>query len=240
MCLTPNPRRSAFAQALVIPSDVAPLGKTRRHPCTLSSFASARSEASTFMDPAALIAAYGSWVLALGCLAEGETMLLLAGFAASRGHLDPAAVVVVAATAGFIGDQIFFWLGRRHGTAVLARFPSVAHQAGRVFHLIQRYQAWVIVGVRFAYGLRIAGPIIIGTSQISPLRFLVFNAIGAVIWAVLVAGIGYLFGEAAEALLGELHDIEIWLLLGLFGAAMLVLLVQYLRARTRTEPTREE
>jgi len=191
------------------------------------------------MDLHALISTYGYWVLALGCLLEGETLLLLAGFAARRGHLDIVLVVAIGATAGFIGDQIFFWLGRKHGTAVLARFPSVAQHVERVARLIERYQGWVIVGVRFAYGLRIAGPIIIGTSRISSLRFVAFNALGAIIWAVLVAGVGYMFGEAAHALLGELRNIELWLLLGLAAAAMLYLLGQRQRARRHAPPAKD-
>jgi membrane protein DedA with SNARE-associated domain len=185
------------------------------------------------MDLHALISTHGYWVLALGCLIEGETVLLLAGFAAFRGHLNIGAVIALGAAAGFTGDQIFFWLGRRHGSAVLARFPSVAQQADRTFRLIEKYQAWVIVGVRFAYGLRIAGPIIIGTSQIRPLKFMLFNALGALLWATAIGGAGYLFGEAATAMLGQLHDIEIWLLLGLAGLALVVLLVQRQRARAR-------
>ena len=191
------------------------------------------------MDLHELISTHGYWVLTIGCLLEGETLLVLAGFAASRGHLDIATVIGIAAGAGFVGDQFFFWLGRVHGSAVLARFPSVAQQAERVFRLIERYQAWVVIGVRFAYGLRIAGPIIIGTSRISALRFLIFNAFGAIIWAILVAGIGFVFGEAAEAVLGELHNIEIWLLLGLFAAAMLFLFVQWMRARSRMSQVKD-
>jgi membrane protein DedA with SNARE-associated domain len=190
------------------------------------------------IDLHALIATHGYWVLALGCLAEGETLLVLAGFAAYRGHLDIVAVIAIAAVAGFVGDQIFFWLGRTRGNAILARFPSVARQLERVHRLVERYQSWVIVGVRFAYGLRIAGPIIIGTSQIPALRFVVFNAIGAMIWAILIGGIGFVFGEAASAILGDLKSIEIWLLLGLACAVLVVLSVQHMRARRQVPPTK--
>src|SRR5262245_24527123 len=191
------------------------------------------------MDLHDLISTHGYWILTLGCLLEGETVLVLAGFAASRGHLDIFAVIAIAATAGFIGDQIYFWLGRTHGGAVLERFPSIAQQSERVFRLIERYQAWVIIGVRFAYGLRISGAIIIGTSRISARTFVLFNAIGAIIWAILVAGVGYVFGEAASAVLGELHTIEIWLLLGLVVVAMLIMLVQRMRARSRLPPAKD-
>jgi len=61
-----------------------------------------------------LVATHGYWILAVGCLLEGETALLLASVAAHAGYLDPFAVVGVAALSGFVADQFSFWLGRRH------------------------------------------------------------------------------------------------------------------------------
>jgi len=62
--------------------------------------------------------------------------------------------------------------------------------------------------VRFAYGLRIAGPVAIRMCPLPAWRFLLFNAIGALIWAPLVAGVGYLFGQAMEQVLGEMRRYE--------------------------------
>ena len=178
-----------------------------------------------------LIAAHGYWVLAIGCFIEGETVLLLAGFAAHRGHLHPLGVLAVASVAGFAGDQFYFWLGRRHGARVLARRPVWARQAGRVQALVQRWDAAFIVGVRFAYGLRVAGPLLMGASTMSAWRFAAFNALGALIWATLVGGLGWVFGEAAQRLLGRVQHIEGWLLLALVVAALAVWLLRRHRAR---------
>ncbi len=180
-----------------------------------------------------LLQTHGYWVLALGCLLEGETLLVLAGFAAHRGLLDPVAVVAIAAAAGFAGDQAFFWLGRRHGQALLARWPSMARQSARVQQLVERWHEALIVGVRFAYGLRIAGPLLIGTSSVSAWRFAAFNALGALLWAVVVAAAGWVFGAAAESLLGELRHIEGWLFVGLLLALAIVALVRHRRAARR-------
>lgn len=182
------------------------------------------------MDLASLIETHGYWVLALGCLLEGETVLALAGYAAHRGYLELAWVIAIAAGAGFAGDQFYFWLGRRHGPAVAARFPSVSQQRDRLHRLIERYHAWVIVGVRFAYGLRIAGPILIGTSSIGAARFALFNALGAVLWATSVACAGWVFGHAVEAALGDMHRLEGWVLLCLIVIAALVWWVRRARA----------
>ena len=166
------------------------------------------------------IASHGYWVLALGCLLEGETVLLLAGFAAHRGRLDPLWVLVVASAAAFVGDQCFFWLGRRHGAGVLALRPAWAGQAARVNRLLDRWGGWLVVGVRFAYGLRMAGPLLMGASTMSALRFACFNALGAVIWAVVIGGLGWVLGGAAEALLGKAQHLEVWLLGALLVLAL--------------------
>jgi membrane protein DedA with SNARE-associated domain len=145
-----------------------------------------------------LIATHGYWILAAGCLLEGESALLLAGLAAHAGYLNPFAVLTIAALAGFAGDQFYFWLGRRQGAGVLARWPSIAAQAGRVCRLIERYPAGIAIAVRFAYGLRIAGPILIGMSRMRALQFAVLNALGALVWAVTIGGAGWLFGTMAK------------------------------------------
>ncbi|MDO8418829.1 MAG: DedA family protein [Rubrivivax sp.] len=178
-----------------------------------------------------LIVTHGYWLLVAGCLLEGETILLLAGVAAHRGHLDPVAVVSLAAAAGFAGDEFFFWLGRRRGARLLAHWPSLAQRAPLVQGLIGRHAGLVIVGVRFAYGLRIAGPVLIGMSPVSAVRFALFNAVGALLWAVLVGGAGWLFGRAAEALLGDLRHLESWLFLGVLATALAIWSIRRLRAR---------
>jgi membrane protein DedA with SNARE-associated domain len=97
----------------------------------------------------------------------------------------------------------------------MQRLPLIRARAEKVNALLLRYHAGLIIGIRFAYGLRIAGPIVIGMSTLSARRFLVFNAIGAMIWAPLIAGIGYLFGHALEWLFADLKQYETIGLLGL-------------------------
>lgn len=178
------------------------------------------------MELGTLIENHGYWILALGCLLEGETVLILAGFAAHRGYLNPVAVLAIASAAGFVGDQFYFWLGRRHGSALLARWPALARQADRVHRLIEHYHEAVIIGMRFAYGLRIAGPILFGTTPIPAWRFGLFNAVGAVLWACLIGALGWLFGNVAAAIFNEIRHIEGWLLLGLAAAGALVWLIR--------------
>ena len=81
-------------------------------------------------------------------------------------------------------------------------------QAERVQHLALRHDACLIMGVRFAYGLQIAGPGFIDTTAIRAPRFLIFNALRTVVWASVVAGSGWLFGHVLETLLSDMCWIE--------------------------------
>jgi membrane protein DedA with SNARE-associated domain len=176
---------------------------------------------------ASLIAEHGYWILALGCLLEGETVLVLAALAAHHGYLNPVAVVVIATTCAFVSNQFFFWLGRRHGSAILDRWPVLARHSAKIRGLIDRHASLAVVAMRFAYGTRIAGPILLGASSMRPLRYVVLNALSAFVWALLVGAAGWFFGEAAEAVFGHLAHVEGWL----FGALLVALVVWRLLRR---------
>jgi membrane protein DedA with SNARE-associated domain len=55
-----------------------------------------------------LIEEYGYIAVFVGAFLEGETVLVLAGFAAHRGHLDLPRVITMAMFAGWLGDQLYF------------------------------------------------------------------------------------------------------------------------------------
>jgi len=183
-----------------------------------------------------LLTDYGYLAVFAGCLLEGETILLLAGFAAHQGHLSLPLVLMIAFIGGALGDQIFYWAGRAWGTALLGRMPGFQARARRVIALLKRHDALLIVGIRFMYGLRIAGPIAMGAVGLSPRRFSVFNLIGAAVWAPLVGGLGYLFGHAVEALLGDIARFEeVALALIIAAAALFALIHAWLRARAKSK-----
>lgn len=167
-----------------------------------------------------LVTQYGYLAVFVGSLLEGETILVLAGFAVHQGHLRLPTVLAIAFAGGALGDQAFFWIGRVWGPALLRRWPGLQRSVQRVGELLQRHDAPLIVGIRFMYGLRIAGPIAMGVCGVAPWRFALFNLLGAAIWASAVGGLGYLLGEALQAVLGDVRRFEDTALLVVVGAAI--------------------
>lgn len=160
------------------------------------------------MDYAALITHYGYVATFVGTLLEGESLLILSGLAAHRGYLSFPIVVLIGAIGGALGDAAFFLLGRHYGPRLVERFPRFAPAADRVHAMVERHARLTIVSVRFMYGLRAAGPAIIGSARIPFVEFALYNLLGAIAWSACWAAAGWGLGKAAERLFGDLARVE--------------------------------
>jgi membrane protein DedA with SNARE-associated domain len=162
-----------------------------------------------------VLAHFGYLAVFLGTFLEGETVLLLAGFAAHRGYLALPGVIACAFAGTLAGDQLYFFLGRSRGPAFLARRPRWGRRVARARELVQRHQDAVILGFRFLYGTRTVVPFVVGMSGVAPWRFAALNAVSAAVWATAIGLVGYAVGESAERLLGEVERYELALFAGL-------------------------
>ena len=154
------------------------------------------------------IETYGYAAVFVGCFAEGETVLVLAGFAARMGYLSLPSVMATAAIAGFCGDQLAFFAGRRYGPRLIKWSPRLAAAQPVIIEKLERHATWVIFMLRFAVGFRIASPIVIGASGLPALRFTLPNAAGAIVWGFLFGGAGYVFGAAFTGMLEHAKHYE--------------------------------
>jgi membrane protein DedA with SNARE-associated domain len=166
-----------------------------------------------------LIRTYGYWALLAGTFIEGETILMLGGLSAQLGYLDISLVMIVAFIGSFSGDQFYFIIGRLKGTELLAKHQKWHNRVEMVHCYLERYHDLIMLGFRFVYGMRIMTPFVLAMSpKIKTGRFVVFNAMGAAIWSVVVAGGGYLFGHALELVLNDIKRYEVAIMAG--GSAM--------------------
>jgi membrane protein DedA with SNARE-associated domain len=170
------------------------------------------------------LASYGILAVVVGTFLEGETILLLAGIAVHSGYLDLPSVVAAGFFGSVAGDQLYFYLGRRHGAALLAKRPRWHARVARARRFLDRHHIAFILGFRFLYGLRTVSPFAIGLSGVSVRRYVILNAAGAFVWSCAVVLLGYSIGRGAEALLGRMKEVELGLLVAVavVGAAFWV------------------
>jgi membrane protein DedA with SNARE-associated domain len=180
-----------------------------------------------------LIAQYGYLAILVGTLLEGETILVLGGFAAHRGLLRLPGVMLAAFVGSLLSDQGLFFLGRRHGATLLARWPKWQPRVERARGLLNRYHTALILSFRFLYGLRNVTPFMLGMSDVPTQRFVVLNVIGAAVWAVAIAMLGWSIGQAAEQILGRLQRYERRIGAGIVAVGVALWLWHRLAARRR-------
>ena len=190
------------------------------------------------IDIHSLISHYGYLALVIGCMAEGETFVLLGGIAAHEGLLHLYWVIAAAMLGGIIGDQILFFLGWRYGTKFLTRFEKQQSKIDKANMLIHRHPALFVIGARFMYGFRIIGPIIIGSSGLHPWLFVLLNIIGAAIWAGLFASLGFYAGKIITPWLNRIEgylEPLFWVVVAALVIWGIWKLIQWLRIRNSAQ-----
>lgn len=181
----------------------------------------------------ALIQQYGYLAILVGSVLEGETVVLLGGFAAHQGYLNVVAVTGVAFLGTLLGDQFFFYLGRIRGRSYLRNRPRWQAKVQRISGFIDTHENLLMLAYRFMYGIRTLTPFALGLANVSRLKYFCFSVAGALIWSTAVVAAGYLSGQLLSRWLGELKRHEPLIVLVFLGISAVVWLAQLTRARYR-------
>ncbi|WP_038803484.1 DedA family protein [Pseudomonas nitroreducens] len=164
---------------------------------------------------------FGYFALFLGTFFEGETILVLAGFLAFRGYMQLEYVIAVAFFGSYAGNQLWYFLGRRHGRKLLARKPSWQKMGDKALEHVRKHPDLWVLSFRFVYGLRTVMPVAIGLSGYPPARYLLLNGIGAIVWATVLGSAAFYFGSVLEGVLGNIKKYELMVLGGLVVIGLL-------------------
>jgi membrane protein DedA with SNARE-associated domain len=142
-----------------------------------------------------------------GLWLPGETALVAAAVYASEGHLSIVGVVLVAAAAAIIGDNIGYWLGREVGRRLIYRYGWARRVADKVMppadRFFARHGGKAVFLARFFGGVRVTGAWMAGITRMSWWRFLFWNASGGIVWAVAVSLIAFYAGKAVADSVGR-------------------------------------
>src|SRR4051812_18579245 len=165
----------------------------------------------------------------MGIPVPGETALIAGALLAHNGQMDIVTLVVLASAAAILGDNVGFAIGRKGGRKLLMRPGPFHAQRLRVIELGEPFFARhgpkaVFLG-RWVSGLRIASAWLAGINGMSWPIFLVWNALGGIVWAG-AGGFGvYALGQVAEEIITVAVPIA--------GGVVIVAVVGFLIVRHR-------
>ncbi|CDQ11412.1 SNARE associated protein [Acidithiobacillus ferrivorans] len=168
----------------------------------------------------AFLRQYGYWILFVGTLLEGEAVVIVAGALAHAGVLDLRMVIFISWLGSTLNDQVLYQLGCRFGERLLNILPRfLCRHINQAEGLIRRFGDWVTLLFRFIYGTRTITPILLGVHHYPVRRYLWMNPLAAAVWAMAIAGIGYVLGASLQSLLQGVQHVQIVLLLLLIVGA---------------------
>ena len=186
------------------------------------------SAGSLLHDYGYLGVAIGAFGDSFGLPSSGEIVLLAASAAAATSsQFSLPRVLLVAWGFALAGDLCAYGIGRAAGPGVLRRFG--VHEDSSVHVFMARYGSRAVAAGRLFAGIRTKLAIVSGSTRMPFYRYLLADALGAAVWAVMVGGLGYLFSSSVSTLIDRFGSAST--LIGAIAIIIVAAVVVYLCVR---------
>ncbi|HXL62201.1 MAG TPA: DedA family protein [Mycobacterium sp.] len=174
-----------------------------------------------------------------GVPVPGEIMLIAAAIFAGAGQMNIAVVFVVAVFAAVIGDNIGFIVGHFGGRPLAERFGRYVfltpERLDRTENYFNSHGGKIVTVARFIDGLRQLNGLLAGIGGMGWLKFLGYNALGAVLWVGTWCALGYFAGENIVDIYGTFERYK-WYVIGAIAVVVAIVIARRVRRR-RAERT---
>jgi len=185
------------------------------------------------MSLATLLEHYGYLAVFVGTFAEGESMLLLGGYAAHIGYLSLPWVLATAYAAAIASDQLYFRLGKRFGHRLLTDRARLRSKVAIALRIVERHSTLAVFATRFLWGFRIALPVAIGMSSMPARRYLALDLIAAALWSGVIGSIGFGSARLLSYVIADFYRYERQIIAALVLLALCVVLLRWWPRRTK-------
>lgn len=184
-----------------------------------------------------MIANWGPWayiLLAVLIPINGPTVTLVAGVAASTGHLSLPLVFLASAGGNLLGDTLWYLVGylgkiewiERYGGWMGIRLEHVH----RIQRLIHEQAGRLLITAKLTMVFMIPTLIAAGLARVSWRRSFKYLALAEIVWTGILVALGYGFGHALQQLTQGLQ------LFALAASVIMVFLLVHLITRSRAAP----
>jgi len=166
------------------------------------------------------------WVFAeqVGLPLPSAPLLLAAGALAGTGRLNLTLVIGLPLAAALLSDVLWYELGRRRGAKVLQLLCRISLEPDscvrRTEDVYVRHGARSLVVAKFIPGLNTAAPPLAGIFRMRLARFLLFDALGAMVWVGVFVALGYVFSNQLERVADRALTLGTGLLVLLLGSLL--------------------
>jgi len=189
-----------------------------------------------------LVVAYGIPLIFINVFLEqigvplpAAPTLIVAGALSRDNRMSSTHVLIAAITASLIADWVWFALGRRFGyriLRILCRISLSPDSCVRDTEL--RFERWGLKSLliaKFVPGFSTVAPALAGAAKQPTPAFLIYDGIGALLWAGSAVAVGRAFHHAIDRALTGLENLGWWAVVIVAFALALVVLIKWMQRR---------
>jgi membrane protein DedA with SNARE-associated domain len=185
----------------------------------------------------------------MGVPFPGETMLLFASFySAIDSRLQIPIVIVCAALGAILGDNIGYSIGRKGGRPFVERFGRYffvkPEHLDRAEQFFAKHGGKTVFFGRFTTLLRLWSAFLAGVNHMHWRTFLLYNAAGGILWAIIYGTLGYVAGRFFHDNFGQVEHIarlSSWVAAGIIVVVVgAIILFLWLRHRRNVHRIQQE
>jgi membrane protein DedA with SNARE-associated domain len=152
----------------------------------------------------------------LGAPVPAVPALIVAGALSRDGKMSSTHVLLAALAACLIADYVWFLLGRRYGYRILRTLCRISLSPDSCVRDTEaRFERWGLKSLliaKFIPGFSTVAPPLAGAAGHSTLAFVVYDGLGALLWAGAAVAGGRAFHRAIDRVLGALENLGGWAL----------------------------
>lgn len=192
----------------------------------------------------ALTEEYGVWVygilfliifsetgLVIAPFLPGDSLLFVAGALCGMGSLELGLLVPLLIVAAFSGDNTNYWIGRLVGLRLITRanghFFKQEH-LDKTSAYYRKHGGKTILFARFLPIVRTFAPFVAGIGRMRYRVFVLFSALGSVVWISFFTVGGYFFGN-----IPVIRDNLTVMVLAIIFISILPAIVEFIRQRKK-------
>jgi membrane protein DedA with SNARE-associated domain len=171
----------------------------------------------------AVPALVGTHPLLLELFRGSMTSMVTMGALARTGEASLVVAVLAGIPGSMMFDWLYWWAGRRWGDRALHLFMRRDHpKAAKRMAWVERASGrWGWLAVATAYLLPVPSALIyaaVGWSGMGILTFLLWDLVGALLWVMLIVGLGYAIGQTAVDVAHTITHYSLLATVALFAA----------------------
>ncbi len=127
----------------------------------------------------------------------GDSLLFVAGALCGMGSLELQMLAPLLIVAAFSGDNTNYWIGRLVGTRLLSRSNGLIKREylDKTHAFYEKHGGKTILFARFLPIIRTFAPFVAGIGAMHYRLFVLFSALGSLLWIGSLTVAGYFFGN---------------------------------------------